>query len=137
MNARYFKERICEELEDASHYLKKAIDEMKAHPEWSKCFKHMAEGEQEHATDLYKMFMEMYTTSDSKDQFMEAMRDAIMDCFSVNMRKIEDLKTTYDMMMYKQMEAPATKKEEPKTWSPQTISAPSSNESSTLKAISD
>ena len=98
-NPKYFKEKICEELEDASHYLKKAIDCVKTHPEWAKTFRHMADGEQEHATDLYRMFMELYTSTDKKDQFMELLRDAIMDCFSTHMRKIEDCKATLDMMM--------------------------------------
>ena len=131
MNARYFKEKICEELEDATHYLKKAIDEVKLHPDWSRCFMHMAEGEQEHATDLYKMFMEMYTDNNQKDQYMEAMRDAIMDCFSISMRKIEDLKTTYGMMYKQEVNA----KNDSKSWMPKQSSP--STESSTIKAISE
>ena len=99
-NPRYFKEKICEELEGAAHYWKKAIDCMKHEPTWSHTFTEMAEGEQEHATDLYKMFMEMYTSDSKKDQFMEAMRDGIMECFSKSMRKIEDLKATYQMMIH-------------------------------------
>lgn len=99
MGPRYFKDKVCEELEDATHYLKKAIDCVKTHPEWSKTFRDMAEGEQEHATDLYKMFMEMYATSDKREQ-LESARDTIMDCFSVHMRKIEDCKATLDLMMH-------------------------------------
>jgi len=98
MTPRYFKEQICEELDGASQYLKKAIDCVKTHPEWSKEFKRMSEMEQEHATTLYKMFMEMYTGQETKDPWMEQMRDAIMDCFSRQMRKIEDLKATYGLM---------------------------------------
>ena len=99
MNPRYFKDKVCEELEDSAHYLKKAIDCFKMHPEWSNTFREMADGEQEHATDLYKMFMEMYTTSDKREQ-LESARDTIMDCFSKHMRIIEDCKATLDMMMY-------------------------------------
>ena len=98
MTPKYFKEQICEELDGASQYLKKAIDCMKSHPEWSKAFKSMSEQEQHHATELYKMFMEMYTESDGKDQYMAQMRDGIMECFSIQMRKIEDLKVTYGLM---------------------------------------
>ena len=99
MHPKYFKDQICEELEGASCYLKKAIDMMKSHPEWADKFKTMSEAEQHHATELYKMFMELYAESQGKDAYMTTMRDSIMDCFSQQMRKIEDYKTTYDMMM--------------------------------------
>ncbi len=102
MNPKYFKDQICEELDGASCYLKKAIDMMKSHPEWSEKFKSMSEAEQNHATELYKMFMELYAESQGKDVYMTSMRDSIMECFSNQMRKIEDLKTTYDMMMYQE-----------------------------------
>ena len=102
MNPKYFKDQICEELDGASCYLKKAIDMIKSHPEWSEKFKSMSEAEQHHATELYKMFMELYAESQGKDVYMTSMRDSIMECFSTQMRKIEDYKTTYDMMMYQE-----------------------------------
>lgn len=101
MHPRYFKNQICEELEGAADYLKHAIDTMKSNPEWSEKFRKMADMEQHHATCLYKMFVEMYTESQGKDEYMTSMRDAIMDCFSKQMRQIEDYKTTYDMMVEK------------------------------------
>ena len=104
MNPRYFKDQICEELDGACDYLKKAIDTMAAHEEWSEHFNKMAGMEQEHATTLYKMFMEMYAASQGKDAYMTQMRDGIMDCFSTKMRKIEDLKITYDMMQLNEHE---------------------------------
>ena len=102
MNAKWFKEEICEELEGAANYLKCAIDTMKSHHEWSKKFRKMADMEQEHATCLYKMFVEMYTETQGNDSYMTAMRDEIMNCFSKHMRTIEDYKTTYDMMLEKE-----------------------------------
>lgn len=105
MTARDFKEQICEELDGACNYLKKAIDYSASRPNWSSCFESMAEMEQGHATSLYKMFMELYTESEGKDAYMTQMRDAIMECFSTKMRKIEDLKSTYDIMKHeKQLE---------------------------------
>ena len=98
MNAKYFKDQICDELDGACDYLKKAIDCIVEHPEWADKFKEMADMEQEHATTLYKMFMEMYTESKGKDGYLTQMRDNIMDCFSVKMRKIEDLKSTHDIL---------------------------------------
>lgn len=99
MHPKWFKDEICEELQGAAEYWKCAIDTMKARPEWSKKFAKMAHMEQEHATCLYKMFVEMYAESQGQDTYMTSMRDAIMDCFSKQMRTIEDHKITYDMMM--------------------------------------
>ena len=98
MSPKYFKDQICDELYGAVCYLKKAIDCAQAHPAWSKKFRDMAEAEQGHATELYKMFMEMYAESQGKDAFMTQMRDAIIECFSSDMRQIENYKTTYSMM---------------------------------------
>lgn len=104
MNPRYFKEQICDELEGAVDYLKKALDTFAAHPEWAEQFRDMADMEQEHATTLYKMFMELYTEEMPKAAWMESMRDGIMDCFSKYMRKIENCKATYSMMMQEEVE---------------------------------
>ena len=104
MHPRYFKEQICDELEGAVDYLKKAIDTVSEHPDWSEQFRDMADMEQEHATTLYKMFMEMYTEGKGADPRMSQMRDMIMDCFSTKMRKIEDCKATYGMMAQEEVE---------------------------------
>lgn len=106
MTARDFKEQICEELDGACNYLKKAIDYSASRPNWSSCFESMAEMEQGHATSLYKMFMELYAESEGKDAYMTQMRDAIMGCFSDKMRKIEDLKATRDILEHKSQEHP-------------------------------
>lgn len=99
MDPRYFKDQICDELHGATDYMQKSIDCMKAHPEWSKTFKEMSEMEQEHATDLYKMFMDWYTDSENQTPYTKSLKDAIMECFSKKMRKLEDHKITYEMMV--------------------------------------
>ena len=38
MNAKWFKDHICDELEGAVCYWKTAIDVMKSYPEWSETF---------------------------------------------------------------------------------------------------
>lgn len=98
MNAKWFKDHICDELEGAECYLKQAIDVMKSYPEWSETFYKMADMEQDHATILYKMFIDMYTDTEGTDPYMKTMRDGIMNCFSTSMRKVEDYRTTYEMM---------------------------------------
>ena len=94
---RYFKEQICDELDGAVCYLKKAIDWYKTKPEWSEKFYTMAEAEEHHATELYKMFMQLYSES-QETTYMTKMFDLIMDCFSQQMRKIENCKATYSLM---------------------------------------
>lgn len=96
---KYFKDQICDELKGAVCYLKKAIDWIKTRPEWAEKFYTMAEAEEKHATELYKMFMQMYSESQGTDTYMTQMRDMIMDCFSTEMRKIEDCKATYSIML--------------------------------------
>lgn len=96
--AKYFKDQICDELKGAVCYLKKAIDWIKIRPDWAEKFYTMAEAEEKHATELYKMFMQMYSESQGIDSYMSQMRDIIMDCFSTEMRKIEDCKSTYSIM---------------------------------------
>ena len=102
MNPRWFRENICEELEGACNYIKCAIESMKTHPSWSEQFYKMAEQEQGHATDLYKMFMDMYTDLEEPDSYMKASMEGIMECFSKYMKKLEDHKVTYEMMLKKE-----------------------------------
>lgn len=99
LTAKWFKDHICDELEGATCYLKLAVDTMKSYPEWSEKFHSMSEAEEHHATELYKMFMDMYTDTEGTDPYMVNMRDIVMSCFSKEMKLIEDYKVTYDMMI--------------------------------------
>jgi len=105
-HAKYFKDQICDELHGACDYLKKAIDWYNTRPEWAKKFYEMAEMEEGHATNLYKMFMQMYSESQGNDTYMTQMRDVIMDCFSGYMKKFEDCKATYMIMAGSKSETP-------------------------------
>ena len=96
---KYFKDQICDELKGATCYLKKAIDWYETRPEWSETFFDMAKAEEKHATELYKMFMQLYSESQGSDMYMIQARDLIMECFSTEMRKIEDCKATYSIMV--------------------------------------
>ena len=120
MQAIWFKDEICEELKGAENYLKCAIDTAKNYPDWSKTFYEMAEQEQEHATNIYEMFIDMYTNSEEPSSYMKSLRDSIMQCFSESMRKIEDHKTMYDTM-FKHEETHNTKNINYTTEKPKTI----------------
>lgn len=61
MDAKYFKDHICEELDGACDYIKKAIELKAMDPAMSKTFMEMSANELTHATSLHKMFGEYYT----------------------------------------------------------------------------
>lgn len=60
MNAEYFESHICEELEGAKEYIKKAIELKPMAPSWSKVLVDMSSAELSHSTSLFKMFGEYY-----------------------------------------------------------------------------
>ena len=60
MDAHYFKEHICEELDGACDYIKKAIELKAMDAAMSKTFADMSAAELNHATQLHKMFGEYY-----------------------------------------------------------------------------
>lgn len=60
MDAHYFKERICEELEGAKCYAKDAIEIKAMNSDWGKMLLEMSAGELDHATKLWKMFDQYY-----------------------------------------------------------------------------
>ena len=60
MNAEYFKEHICEELDGACDYIKKAIELKAMDAATAKNFADMSAAELNHATLLHKMFGEYY-----------------------------------------------------------------------------
>ena len=128
MQPKWFKDEICEELEGACTYWKCAIDAMKTQPEWwAKCFAKMAEQEQDHATHLYKMFMDMYTDIEEPDGYMKGLMEGVMECFSKYMRKIEDHKTIYEMMWKKEEREELEAEEEEEMDEERSVYTPSSS----------
>lgn len=60
MNMEYFKDQICEELDGAFEYAKKAIEIKAMVPNWGKMFIEMANAEIVHANNLFRMMNEYY-----------------------------------------------------------------------------
>jgi len=60
MNAEWFKEHICEELDGAEEYIKHAIEIKPMQSDWSKELVSMSANELEHAGKLWKMFDQYY-----------------------------------------------------------------------------
>ena len=60
MNANWFKEHICEELDGAEEYIMLAIEIKPMNADWSKELVSMSAAELDHAGRLWKMFDQYY-----------------------------------------------------------------------------
>lgn len=98
MNPKYFKDKIFVELNESQEYMKKAIDSIKSHPKWSYAFRVMSDERYSHAEQLYKMFLEIYVTSDDQQAYLNSLRDAIVEMLSSKTRSIEGFRATYDIL---------------------------------------
>lgn len=98
MNPKYFKDRIFKELDDSYEYIKKSLDSTKIDLEWSNVFKLMSDDSYRHAVELYKMFMRLYAETKDQDNYMNSIRDVIIEQLSAMTQKIEGYKATYDLI---------------------------------------
>lgn len=87
------KERILDELKDATMYMKKAIENKGT--KWGSYFCQMSKNELEHANILLKMFNEMDTPDGVTDAAHKEMYAAIMDSYISSMTSIEGMKKLY------------------------------------------
>ena len=92
MNAEYFKEHICEELDGACDYIKKAIELKAMDVAMSKTFVDMSAAELNHATQLHKMFGEYYTkvvgVYKEPPEYLAEIKGYIEDAFPEKSAKI-------------------------------------------------
>ena len=100
MDAKYFKERICDELDGAKHYAKKAIEIKPMNLEWSRMLIEMSSAELKHAEYLYKMFgeyykkiSEAYTTVPS---YITDIREEIVDMYTECGAKVKAIHEMYN-----------------------------------------
>ena len=70
MDVQYLKEHICEEIDGAKDYIKRAIEIKPMNPVWSKTLVNMSSMELDHATNLRKMFDEYYNKLSSSYETM-------------------------------------------------------------------
>ena len=98
MDAEYFKEHICEELEGAKTYIKNAIEIKAMSPSWAKMFVEMSAAELSHATNLFKMFQEYYKkiseTYKEIPKYLEELNDSITEDYT---EKFAQVKWMHDM----------------------------------------
>ena len=98
MNPKYFKDKIYVELNESCDYMKKAIDSIKSHPDWSYRFKVMSDERYAHAEQLYKMFMEYYLDSNDQEMYLNSIRDTIIETLASKTRLIDGYRATYDLI---------------------------------------
>lgn len=89
----YLKDHILEEIEGAMDYMSKAI-EHKKDPCGEKFFK-MSGMEIEHASTMLKMFNSIEKSKNITDAEYSSMQKAILDAYSNNMTKYNEMKKLY------------------------------------------
>lgn len=99
MQSKNFKDRIATELESSYDFIKESLNCMKSYPKWSSILKEISDNKYEHATILYKMFMELYLDTKDHDAYMNSLRDTIIEMFATKTRNIDGYRATYDLII--------------------------------------
>ena len=89
----YLQEHILEEIDGAVDYWTKAVEHKS--DEWGILFRQMANMEIEHANALTKMFSRTSKSNEMTDKEYAEMYKKILDSYTHNMNKIENLKKMY------------------------------------------
>ena len=89
----YLQEHILEEINGAVDYWTKAVEHK--NDEWGILFRQMANMELEHANALTKMFNKASKTNETTDKEYAEMYKKILNSYTDNMNKIENLKKMY------------------------------------------
>lgn len=99
MDMEYFKDQICEELDGACAYAKKAIEIKAMVPNWGKMFVEMANAEIVHASNLFKMMNEYYAETKKAytqmPEYINKLKDEASDIFAE-----KSAKAKYMLEMY-------------------------------------
>ena len=93
MDAKYFKDQICDELNGAKCYIKKAIEIKPMAPAWTKMFVEMSAAELKHAEYLHKMFDEYYQQMSNSykevPKYIQDIRTEITNMYTDEVAKIK------------------------------------------------
>lgn len=99
MNQVYLKEHLCEELEGAKEYIRRAIEIKAMDPSWGKMFYDMSVQELSHADNFFKMFQDYYkkVTSVYKEppDYMEECMDEIVKMYTEEHSAIKAMQDMY------------------------------------------
>ena len=86
MDMEYFKEQICDELDGAYCYAKKAIEIKAMVPAWGKMFIEMANAEMTHANNLFRMMNEYYAETqkayNKMPDYIDTLKQETIDIYT-------------------------------------------------------
>lgn len=95
----YFKDKLNEELCGAKEYVKLALEFKATNPNWSKMLIDMSSAELNHATNLYKMAEESYTSTKSvyneTPKYIKEIWDCIATMYLEKTAKVKFMQETY------------------------------------------
>lgn len=100
MNLVYLKEHICEELDGAVEYIKRAIEIKAMDPSWAKMFYEMSSQELMHAGYLYKMATDYYNkvtgAFSEPPTYMESCMDEATDIYTERTALVKRMHEMYN-----------------------------------------
>lgn len=98
-DAEYFKAQIEDELCGSKDYIKRAIELKPMDVQWSKVFVEMSAAELDHATNLYKLFMDYYEILSKKysemPAYIDEIKSDIIDMYSEKSMLIKNMHEMY------------------------------------------
>ena len=97
-----FRAEICDELEGACNYIKRAIAIRMSYPAWAKRYAEMSAAELEHASNLYKMFEEYFENvikdfSENQRAAMPWLSEARNEIVEMYTDKYHKVKTMHEL----------------------------------------
>lgn len=98
MNAEWFKEHICEELDGAEEYIRHAIEIKPMQADWAKELVAMSAAELEHAAKLRKMFDQYYKIVSGVYKIVPDYITDDYDCIATKYdKRVSEIKRMHEM----------------------------------------
>lgn len=97
-----FRAEICEELDDACKYIKKALEIKTEYSDWAKRYVDRSAVELNHATESFKMFEEYYDSvaknfSENEKAAMPWLRETKEEIVELYTEKYSKVKTMHEL----------------------------------------
>lgn len=100
MNQTYLKEHLCDELEGAKEYIKRAIEIKAMDTTWAKILYEMSVDELKHANYVFKMSEDYYNKVSSAfstpPDYMEECMNEIVDMYTEEYATIKKMQEIYN-----------------------------------------
>lgn len=99
MDQVYLKEHLCEELDGAKEYIKRAIEIKAMNPTWAKMLYEMSLDELKHAGYIYKMaedyFNKVISVYKESPEYMDICMDEIVDMYTEEYATIKKMQEIF------------------------------------------